>query len=103
MDAPSFWWRAPGFAAASLSPVAALYGAVAAWRMRQTGREAGIPVVCIGNLTLGGAGKTPTALTLGRLLHAAGWRPFFLTRGYGGTLGGPLTVDAEKHAARQVG
>jgi tetraacyldisaccharide 4'-kinase len=103
MRAPSFWWREPGFASASLSPIAALYGAVAAWRMRQAGRDVGIPVVCIGNLTLGGAGKTPTALTLGRLLHAAGRRPFFLTRGYGGSLAGPLTVDADKHTAREVG
>jgi len=103
MDAPSFWWREPGFISASLSPTAALYGAVAAWRMRRRGREVGVPVVCIGNLTLGGAGKTPTALALGRLLHAAGRRPFFLTRGYGGTLAGPLIVDTEKHTARHVG
>jgi tetraacyldisaccharide 4'-kinase len=103
MRAPSFWWREPGLASASLAPFAALYGAVAAWRMRQNGRDVGVPVVCIGNLTLGGAGKTPTALALGRLLHTAGQRPFFLTRGYGGTLAGPLTVDAEKHTAREVG
>jgi len=103
MDAPSFWWREPGFASASLAPVAALYGAVAAWRMRRQGCDVGIPVVCIGNLTLGGAGKTPTALMLGRLLQAAGARPFFLTRGYGGTLAGPLTVDADRDTARQVG
>jgi tetraacyldisaccharide 4'-kinase len=103
MQAPSFWWREPGFASASLSPLAALYGAVAAWRMRRRGHDVGIPVVCIGNLTLGGAGKTPIALTLGRMLHAAGRRPFFLTRGYGGALAGPLTVEIEKHTARQVG
>jgi tetraacyldisaccharide 4'-kinase len=103
MDAPSFWWREPGLASVSLSPIAALYGAVAAWRMRHKGRDPGIPVVCIGNLTVGGAGKTPTALALGRMLHEAGQRPFFLTRGYGGALAGPLLVDTEKHTARAVG
>src|SRR5262245_58242420 len=103
MRAPTFWWREPGLISASLAPVAALYGAVAAWRMRRQGRDVGVPVVCIGNLTLGGAGKTPTALALGRMLHAAGRRPFFLTRGYGGALGGPLIVEAQKHTALEVG
>jgi tetraacyldisaccharide 4'-kinase len=103
MRAPSFWWRQPGPAAAVLAPVAAAYGAIAARRMRQAGRDVGVPVVCIGNLTLGGAGKTPTALAVGRMLMAAGARPFFLTRGYGGRLRGPLQVDAARHTAREVG
>lgn len=103
MRAPSFWWRASGFAAALLAPAAVLYGAVAARRMDERGCEVGIPVVCIGNLTLGGAGKTPTALTVGRLLGAAGRRPGFLTRGYGGSLDGPIMVDAARHVAREVG
>ncbi len=103
MRAPSFWWREGGLAAAALAPAAALYGAVAAARMRRKGHEAGIPVVCIGNLTVGGAGKTPTALALARLLQLAGQRPFFLTRGYGGALGGPVMVEPEKHTAHDVG
>src|SRR5262245_12302991 len=103
MRAPSFWWRDAGPAAALLTPLAAAYGAVAAWRMRQPGRDPGIPVVCVGNLTVGGAGKTPTALALGRLLQDAGERPVFLTRGYGGRLAGPVRVDPARHAARDVG
>jgi tetraacyldisaccharide 4'-kinase len=103
MRAPSFWWRQPGPAAAVLAPVAAAYGAVAARRMRQAGRDVGVPVVCIGNLTLGGAGKTPNALAVGRMLLAAGAQPFFLTRGYGGRLTGPLQVDAARHTAIEVG
>src|SRR5262245_11851127 len=103
MRAPSFWWREGGVAAAALAPAAALYGAVAAARMRRKGHEVGIPVVCIGNLTVGGAGKTPTALALARLLQAAGQRPFFLTRGYGGALGGPVMVEPERHTAHEVG
>src|SRR5215831_6285843 len=103
MKAPVFWWREAGLAASLLAPLAAAYGAVAGWRMQQPGRRAGVPVICVGNLTLGGAGKTPTALMLAKLLRQAGKRPFFLTRGYGGSLAGPVAVDLERHTARQVG
>ncbi len=102
MKAPAFWWGKPGSASALLSPIAAIYGAVAAWRLAQPGTSAGIPVICIGNPTVGGAGKTPTAIAVARLLIAAGETPMFLTRGYGGSLAGPATVTTE-HAAAQVG
>ena len=84
MRAPAFWWGKPGAAAALLSPIAAIYGATAARRLSQSGDPAGIPVICVGNLTVGGAGKTPTAIAVARLLVVAGERPFFLTRGHGG-------------------
>jgi tetraacyldisaccharide 4'-kinase len=103
MREPRFWWQPRSLAAHLLAPVAALYGAVAAARMRRAGRAAGIPVVCVGNLTLGGAGKTPAALAIARLLAGEGERPFLLSRGYGGTLAGPLRVDAGTHSAREVG
>ena len=93
----------PGFAARLLAPVAAAYGAVAGLRLKQRGSRAGVPVVCIGNLTVGGAGKTPTALAVARMLAAAGERPAFLTRGYGGTQAGPLPVDPARHRAEEVG
>lgn len=102
MHAPAFWWRRPGAAAALLSPVAALYGAIAARRLSQAGARAGIPVICVGNLTVGGAGKTPAAIALARLLIDAGEKPMFLTRGYGGALSGPVTAQAH-HTAAQVG
>lgn len=101
--APSFWWRKPSFGAASLSPLAAVYARVAAKRLTGDGRELGIPVVCIGNLTLGGSGKTPTALAVAKMLIAAGERPWFLSRGYGGRERGPLIVDVNKHRAEDVG
>ena len=103
MRAPSFWWQEPGAAAAWLGPVAAVYGAVAAARLRQPGEPAGVPVLCVGNPTLGGSGKTPTALALARLLIDVGERPFVLSRGYGGRLAGPVTVDQRHHRADDVG
>src|SRR5258706_13650582 len=84
MREPSFWWRAPGPMAGLLAPLGALYGVIAARRLMQAGESARVPVICIGNLTVGGAGKTPTAIAVARLLQAAGVRPMFLTRGYGG-------------------
>jgi tetraacyldisaccharide 4'-kinase len=71
--------------------------------MAQPGRAAGIPVLCVGNLTLGGAGKTPAAIAVARMLDAAGRRPFMLSRGYGGTLAGPVQVDPQRHRAAEVG
>ena len=101
--APSFWWRKPGLSAAALAPFAAIYGSIAGKRLTAVGRKIGIPVVCIGNLTLGGSGKTPTALAVARILSAAGERPWFLSRGYGGRQRGPLLVDTNKHRAKDVG
>lgn len=103
MREPAFWWRAGGATAALAAPLAWGYGKVTAQRMARPGRRVGIPVLCIGNLTLGGAGKTPTAMAVARLLIEAGERPFLLSRGYGGTLTGPVTVDPERHDAMQVG
>jgi tetraacyldisaccharide 4'-kinase len=102
MRAPAFWWEKPGAASALLSPFAAIYGAAAARRLAQPGTRAKIPVICVGNPTVGGAGKTPTAIAIARLLIAAGEKPVFLTRGYGGRLAGPVMVDPA-HTAMQVG
>jgi tetraacyldisaccharide 4'-kinase len=104
MHEPSFWWRNAGIEALALSPFAAAYGAVAGYRMRRQGQAAGVPVICIGNLTVGGAGKTPTALAVGRMLINAGRRVVFLSRGYGGAeIAAPLRVDAARHSAAEVG
>jgi tetraacyldisaccharide 4'-kinase len=101
MREPAFW-RANGLLARLLAPIATVYGAIADMRMCRTGRSAGVPVLCVGNITVGGAGKTPTAIALTNLLLARGERPFLLTRGYGGTLVGPLRVQPA-HTAQQVG
>ena len=102
MRAPGFWWAEPGAISALLSPLAAIYGSVAANRIARPGARVGIPVICVGNPTVGGAGKTPTAIAIARMLIAAGERPAFLTRGYGGRLAGPVEVEAG-HTAVQVG
>ena len=103
MREPLFWWREAGLASSVLAPVAMVYGAVAGLRLAGRGRRPGVPVVCAGNLTVGGGGKTPTALAVARMLAHAGERPIFLSRGYGGRLSGPVRVDPGRHRALDVG
>jgi tetraacyldisaccharide 4'-kinase len=101
MREPAFWWQPRR--GRLLSPLAAIYGAAAWLRMQSQGRRAGVPVICLGNLTVGGAGKTPAALAVARILLGARERPFFLTRGYGGRLAGPIRVNPPVHSAADVG
>lgn len=65
--------------------------------------HAKLPVICIGNLSVGGTGKTPTAILVAQMLKQAGWHPALLTRGYGGTESGPCWIDITKHTAVDVG
>jgi tetraacyldisaccharide 4'-kinase len=62
-----------------------------------------IPIICIGNITAGGSGKTPVALAIGERLKQKNMRAFFLSRGYGGSLTGPVLVNPAMHSAREVG
>ncbi len=103
MREPTFWWRDAGLAASLLMPFGTVYGAIAAQRMAKPGTHAGLPVICVGNFTLGGAGKTPTAMMLVKLLREAGENPFCLTRGYGGKVTRPKLVNVETDAASEVG
>ncbi len=100
---PGFWWGKPGFASALISPVGALAGSIALRRMAQTGGTVPVPVFCIGNPTVGGAGKTPTAIVVLEYLKAQGAHPFALLRGHGGAATGPLRVDPAKHGPDLVG
>ena len=101
MRAPAFWWEKPGLAAALLSPISTVYGAVAARRLVQPGARARVPVICVGNPTVGGSGKTPSAIAVARLLIAAGEKPVFLTRGYGGSLGVDLACEGRASGQRR--
>jgi tetraacyldisaccharide 4'-kinase len=103
MREPGFWHRPSSWQSHLLRPLAALYGAMAARRMRRQGFDAGIPVLCVGNYHVGGAGKTPTVLALAKILRALGETPVVLSRGYGGRLRGPVMVDPARHLAADVG
>ena len=85
-------------------PLALLYGAAEALRRRLTNPEKPeIPVICVGNLTAGGAGKTPTVRALADILKGAGHQPIVLSRGFGGRNTGPLRVDPTRHVAADTG
>lgn len=104
MKAPPFWWQAErGIAAKLLSPLGFIYGQVAARRMGRPAPLADVPTLCVGNLVAGGAGKTPLALSIYNLLKDNGFRPFILSRGYGGRVHDPVLVDGRRHNSAEVG
>ena len=103
MREPAFWWRSPSWMSRMLAPFGFLYGAISGHRMLRKGHRGAIPVICVGNYSLGGAGKTPTVIALIKLLRTAGETPVVLSRGYGGRLAGPVRVDLEAHTAADVG
>ena len=85
MRAPEFWTGGGGgLAPILLSPVSAIYAAATARRMARPGWQAPVPVICCGNATAGGAGKTTVALDIGRRLGNRGIGAQVLMRGYGG-------------------
>lgn len=103
MKAPGFWAE-DGILARLLTPLALVYAAAGAARYRLASpRDVGIPVICVGNLVAGGAGKTPVALSLGSRLSSAGRSIAFLTRGHGGSLVGPVQVQPGTHGPQEVG
>lgn len=100
---PEFWARR-GLLSSVLQPLAWSYAAGAAARRRWTRPErAALPVVCVGNLVTGGAGKTPVVLSLAARLKARGHAVHILSRGYGGRLAGPVRVDPTRQTASEVG
>ncbi|MBF0094436.1 MAG: tetraacyldisaccharide 4'-kinase, partial [Alphaproteobacteria bacterium] len=103
MRAPDFW-DGDSRLAHLLEPFGLLYAAAGAWRIAHARPErAPAPVVCVGNLVAGGAGKTPVALSLAALFQARGREVRFLTRGHGGSERGPLRVSLPHHTADEVG
>ena len=111
MNEPWFWRKLDPKSRASapltrfaLTPLAMAYAWAGKRRLeRAVPEDAGIPVICIGNLTLGGAGKTPVTGAVRQRLAARELRVASLSRGYGGSEIGPLKVDAAKHTSAQVG
>ncbi len=101
---PSFWYKPPSVPAWLLAPLGWLYDL--AGRLLRAGiksKKAPAPVICVGNVTLGGAGKTPVVAEAARLLREKQVEAHILSRGYGGRAVGPLRVDPTLHAAEDVG
>ncbi|HRK70424.1 MAG TPA: tetraacyldisaccharide 4'-kinase [Micropepsaceae bacterium] len=106
MRAPEFWYGpspAHGWVRGLLMPASAIYGA-AGWLERRFSRahRTSVPVICVGNLTLGGTGKSPVAAAIAAMARNEGYKPFILMRGYRGRLKGPVTVTGS-HTADDVG
>ena len=107
MREPEFWRGKTlmgRLLSALLSPIGALYGRSV--RLKKAVTQPYRPearVVCVGNLTAGGTGKTPVAIAIGRMLMARGKKIAFLSRGYGGNSFGPVEVDPSHHGAEEVG
>lgn len=100
---PSFWNNPTSIIATILRPTAAIVTAVSRYRHRKIiPYRTAVPVICVGNVTIGGAGKTPIVMALAKLLQKHGFTPHILSRGFGGTLKEPLQVS-EQHSAYLVG
>jgi len=105
MRAPEFWYSDPNETVAFvLKPLGWLYGFVGRTRAAMTVPfRAAVPVICVGNLTAGGTGKTPLAIAIGERLKARGLSVAFLSRGYGADVPGAMVVDAGEDTAAEVG
>lgn len=104
---PDFWYGRTGFSrfiSFALTPFSCVYAAAGALRMVVARpQKISVPVVCVGNLVAGGAGKTPAVTALAKLLQRQGRKPHIVLRGYGGALRGPVGVDPEVHSYLDVG
>lgn len=104
MKTPSFWYKPQGLLSTFLWPLGWLYEKGGQIRVALKKREHfSIPILSVGNIVCGGAGKTPTAIALKHLLQEQGYNVHFVTRGYGGREKGPVAVNTSYHKACDVG
>lgn len=102
LKAPKFWYK-KSILSLLLSPFGWIYGMMVLCRLRRSQPKLDVPVLCVGNLTLGGSGKTPVVIGLVQALRNQGHVPHILTRGYGGKGWQSVQVDLKKHTADDVG
>ena len=104
LKAPKFWYKKNDtYLSNSLYPLSLLFRFGTKIRNFVSRKSStGIPVICIGNIVVGGAGKTPVALKIGNLLKLNGYNPHFVSRGYGGVETSNVLVK-EWHSAKSVG
>ncbi|KQZ99531.1 tetraacyldisaccharide 4'-kinase [Mesorhizobium sp. Root157] len=103
-EAPPFWWEKPDWRAFALSPLSFTYGFVAGRRMHTAKREKiAAPVLCVGNFTVGGTGKTPVSIALARHAKRMQLKPGILSRGHGGGFSSSHIVDPQHDSAKHVG
>ena len=102
---PSWWYGdGPHWQAAVLRPVASVYGSVVVRRFKSGPMyRSRLPVICIGNFTAGGTGKTPLSVAAADIVRGLGYDPLMLSRGYGGAMDGPACVDPAVHTATDTG
>jgi len=102
--APEFWHNKGGILSFVLSPFGWIYSAITSMRAAAKPTWAApIPVICIGNVVMGGAGKTLVSIDLAERLKAKGQNPHIIMRGYGGSMNAPTKVDLNLHNANDVG
>jgi len=106
LKTPEFWYHKRGVLAYLLYPLGVIYGVVAEFLRQHKSKKSkdiGIPVISIGNIVMGGSGKTPTAIALSKVLKEMEHAPHIITRGYGGEVKEALLVNLEVHTAKDVG
>lgn len=103
-ETPAFWWNKKNFISCLLLPISGIYGYFSRRRMEaKTVPAINLPVLCIGNFTLGGTGKTPVVISFAKRAREAGFFPGIVSRGYGGQIKTTHLVDLKKDRARDVG
>ena len=104
LKSPKFWKEKDSKISCALSPIAKLYGFITSVKVnRVTPEKSSVPVVCVGNVVLGGSGKTPTVELVCNILKNNSYIPHILTGGYGGYLKNVVKVDRSMHSYLQVG
>lgn len=105
IKSPNFWYQKRGLFSYVLWPLGVLYGAATALRLRKLegALRAKCPLICVGNINVGGTGKTPTTIALVERLQARGRSIVVISRGYRGSEAGPVLVNPMQHTAKQVG